>query len=88
MNFQTNNPSYEPPKKKWFYRFDLAACLKPELTGGTEIHTREFTMPFEHPNWTGPFNSKPEAFDAGAKAFNQFVAARAHNRRDPRKFPI
>ncbi len=88
MNFTINNPTYTPPVKKWFYRFDLVACLRQDLMGGTEIRTHEFTIPFEHPKWIGPFNSQHEAFQAGAKAFKDFVGARGYNRHDPRKMPI
>ncbi len=89
MNFTINLPKFEPPKKKWFYRFDLRACVnKQELIGGTELHTREFTLPFEHPKWIGPFDNQVLAYAAGEKAFRDFVVARAHNRHDPRKMPI
>ncbi len=88
MNFTINNPEFEPPKKKWFYRFDLKACLRQDLMGGTELHTREFTMPFEHPDWHGPFDNQIIAYAAGEKSFRSFVDARGHNRHDPRKMPI
>ncbi len=88
MNFILNNPSYTPPVKKWFYRFDLVACLRQDLIGGTEIWTREFTMPFEHARWIGPFNTQHDAYEAAGKAFKDFVGKRGANRHDPRKMPI